>query len=72
MVGFPGLSIPDFDVDAVLLRVGGFPLRWYGLIIALGFALALLYAYRRSKDFGFKADQTALKLCADAFGRMLA
>ena len=23
-------------------------------------------------NFGFKADQTALKLCADAFGRMLA
>ena len=31
--------------------------KWYGVIIAFGFALAVLYASRRAKDFGTNSDE---------------
>ena len=38
------------------LSVGPFTAYYYGLIIAVGLVLALTYASRRSKEFGFKED----------------
>lgn len=34
----------------------GLPLHWYGLIIAVGFLIAVIYAMRRSPDFGLTED----------------
>ncbi len=33
-----------------------FTIRWYGLLIALGFLLAVVYAYRRATEFGINKD----------------
>ncbi len=38
------------------LTVGPLTAHWYGIIIALGLVLAVLYGCRRSKDFGLKED----------------
>lgn len=35
---------------------GEITLRWYGLLIALGFVLAVVYAFRNHKRFGIKKD----------------
>jgi len=38
------------------LSIGPFTAHYYGLIIAIGLILAVVYACRRSKDFGLKED----------------
>ncbi len=43
---------------AFTLPIGdGWPIYWYGILIALGFLLALLYAMRRAKAFGVNTDR---------------
>ena len=36
--------------------IGSLEIRWYGVIIAFGMMLAVLYACKRAKEFGFTAD----------------
>ena len=53
-ISFPALGIeinPGYQVD-----IGPLGFRYYGLIIALGLILAVLYAMRRSKQFGLTQD----------------
>ena len=55
MVSFPGLGI-SISVKEVAFRVFGWPIHWYGLIIATGFLLAVLYCNHRVKEFGIEED----------------
>ncbi len=60
-VGFPGLFDRTFtmNTEAFSFSLGSLHLsvKWYGVIIAFGFALAVLYASRRAKDFGTNSDE---------------
>jgi len=40
----------------VAFYIGNKGIYWYGIIIAVGFLLAVLYAMKRSKQFGLKQD----------------
>ena len=54
VISFPGLGItvnPPRGFD-----IGGFSVRFYGVIIAIGLVLAAIYGCRRSKKFGLKED----------------
>ena len=42
-VQFPGLGL-DLTINRVALAIGGFNIYWYGVIIAAGMLLAMLYA----------------------------
>ncbi len=53
-ISFPSLGI-TVDPDKVL-QIGSFEIHYYGLLIALGLMLAIVYACRRSKQFGLVAD----------------
>ena len=53
-ITFPGLGL-ELD-PAIGFRIGGFSINFYGLIIALGLILAVVYAWKRSSQFGIKAD----------------
>lgn len=55
-ISFPGLGI-SFDIPEVAFSVFGFNVRWYGIIIAVGFLLALIYGMKRCEQFGFNQDQ---------------
>ena len=55
-VQFPGLGL-EFTVNRVALSIGGFNIYWYGVIIAVGMLLALLYAFRHAVDFGIDSDR---------------
>ena len=55
-VQFPGLGL-EFTVNRVALSIGGFNIYWYGVIIAIGMLLALLYAFRNAVDFGIDSDR---------------
>lgn len=54
-VAFPGLGL-TFDMNPVAFKVFGWPIHWYGIIIAAGFALAVLYCTKRAPEFGFTGD----------------
>ena len=53
-IEFPGLGL-ELD-PAAGLKIGNFSLNFYGLIIAVGLILAVLYGWKRSKEFGIKPD----------------
>lgn len=44
-VSFPGLGINDLPVNRVAFSIGSFNVYWYGILIATGLLLAVLYAY---------------------------
>ncbi len=54
-VTFPGLGL-EFHLNPILCRPFGWPIHWYGVIIAVGFLLAVLYCTRVSKRFGIRED----------------
>ena len=53
-ISFPLLGL-ELNPDRVL-TLGPLTIHYYGLIIALGLMLAVVYAMRRSKEFGIKED----------------
>ena len=53
-ITFPGLGL-ELN-PAVGFRIGSFSVNFYGLIIAVGLILAVLYGWKRSKQFGIKGD----------------
>ena len=58
-----------WNVDREIFRIGGFALRWYGLLFALGFFLGYLILQHRqtetivsvlnAKQLGWRKDQIA-------------
>lgn len=54
-VSFPGLGI-ELTVNPVAFSIGDFKVYWYGIIIGIGFALAMLFAVRNNKRFGVRKD----------------
>lgn len=55
VITFPALGI-SVTVNRVAFNVFGKDIYWYGVIIALGFALAVLYCSLRIRRFGFNND----------------
>ena len=54
-ISFPMLG--NFSIDPPsYFTVFGRNIYFYGVLIALGFLLAILYCGRRSRDFGIQAD----------------
>ena len=49
-VSFPGLGIDEFKLDSVAVRIFGWPIAWYGIIITTGIILATLYVLYRAKQ----------------------
>ena len=54
-VTFPGLGL-SFDLNPIPFSIFGWPIHWYGIIIAAGFLLAVAYCTRASKRFGIRED----------------
>ena len=54
-VSFPGLGL-SFQVKSVAFRLFNWPIHWYGLIIATGFLLAVLFCGKRARRFGIEQD----------------
>ena len=56
---YTNISFPSFGIDINPPRsfqLGPLTVHFYGAIIALGLVLAVLYASRRSREFGIKED----------------
>ncbi len=54
-ISFPGLGIFGLNPPAYF-TIFGHRIYFYGVLIAMGFLLGILYCAHRSKDFGIKAD----------------
>lgn len=54
-VFFDGLGV-KFDVPSVAFSIGGYDVHWYGIIIAFGFALAVLYGGRMAYKWKMSLD----------------
>ena len=50
-VTFPGIGLA-LDINPVAFAIGDFQVYWYGIIIGVGFLLALIFALRNLKYFG--------------------
>ena len=59
-LSFPGLGIPEFEVDRVAfeINIGSLHLSvgWYGMIICIGIMLAVWYVVYRAKQNGISFD----------------
>ncbi len=56
-ISFPGLGIEEIDPAKGFFLFGtGFEIKFYGVIIACGVLLAVLYCMRRAKHFGLTSD----------------
>lgn len=55
-VQFPGLGL-EFDINRVAFAIGDFNIYWYGLLIAAGFCLALVFVFANAKKFGIDDDK---------------
>lgn len=56
LVSFPKLGI-DVTVNEEAFAIGSFSIRWYGILIGLGFLFAVLYAFRRAKKMDIDEDK---------------
>lgn len=54
-VYFEGLGI-DFDLPSVAFSIGSYEVHWYGIIIAFGFMLAVLYGGRMAYKWRMSLD----------------
>lgn len=53
-ISFPGLGL---EINpGRFIQIGNFTIHYYGVIIAVGLLLAVLYGLKRSKEFGLKQD----------------
>ena len=55
LVQFPALGL-SFTLDRVAFSIGGINIYWYGVCIAVGMCLALVFAFRHGVEFGVDAD----------------
>ena len=54
-VSFPGLGL-EFQLNRVAFHLGSWPVYWYGIIIAAGFLLAVVFCSRKAPQFGIRQD----------------
>ena len=54
-VSFPGLGL-EFELNRVAFTLFGRNVYWYGIIIGIGFLLAVLFCCRRAEKFGLTQD----------------
>ncbi len=55
-ISFPKLNI-EFPVYSDAFTIFGITIKWYGIMIMLGLLLAVIYCFRRMKNFGIDDDR---------------
>ena len=47
----------EFDFNNVAFTIGSFEVYWYGIIIAVGFLIALIYGYKNADRYQIDKDR---------------
>lgn len=66
-ITFPELGI-ELEVKSTAFSIGNYEIKWYGIIIAVGLLLALIYCFRRMKAFGLDGDRVIDAVFAGMIG----
>lgn len=68
-----GLFENGLKIDNVMVTIPGttFEIYWYGFLIALGMALAMIYAFTRVKKFGLEPDRFTDTVLAGFIGGII-
>jgi len=69
-VYFPNLGW-SFEMNPTAFSIGNLTFRWYGILIAIGFLLAIVYAFKRIKEFGIDADRAIDVILAGTIGAVI-
>lgn len=69
-VVFPKLGI-DVNINSDAFTIFGMTIKWYGIIIALGIVLAMIYGFSRMKKFGLDADKAIDCIFAGMIGGII-
>ncbi|MGN1089089.1 MAG: prolipoprotein diacylglyceryl transferase [Huintestinicola sp.] len=69
-ISFPKLGI-TFDVGRTAFTVFGIEIMWYGIMIALGMLLAMIYCFKRTKEFGVDSDRLIDAVMAGVVGAVI-
>ncbi|MBP3380891.1 MAG: prolipoprotein diacylglyceryl transferase [Ruminococcus sp.] len=69
-IQFPKLGW-TFHIDPTAFTVFGIRIQWYGLIITLGLALAVLYCFPKMKRFGIDADRAIDAILGGVIGGII-
>lgn len=56
LVQFPKLGL-EFTVSDTAFSIGNFSIKWYGIIIGIGFLLAILYGFKNAKNVNVNSDK---------------
>ena len=56
LVSFPGLGL-SFEISRVAFTLGNMNIYWYGILIALGLFLGVMFAFRHAVEFGIDTDR---------------
>lgn len=70
LVGFPKLGW-NFDISPTAFTVFGLEIKWYGIIIAIGMLLAIMYCFKRIKEFGLDSDRVIDAVVFGLIGAMV-
>ncbi len=55
-VSFPGLGINDLKISNAAFSIGTYSVYWYGIIIAFGFIVAVIYCFPKTKKYGINLN----------------
>lgn len=69
-LSFPGLGL-ELQLNRVAFSIGSVDIYWYGIIIATGFLLAILYTTKRMKEFGLDEDRVIDVIIGGAVGGII-
>ncbi|NLK70249.1 MAG: prolipoprotein diacylglyceryl transferase [Clostridiales bacterium] len=67
---FPKLGI-DITINSDAFTIFGLTVKWYGIIIAFGIVLAMLYGFSQMKKFGLDADRAIDCIFAGMIGGII-
>lgn len=69
-LSFPDLGI-EIPVYSEAFSIFGFGIKWYGIMIFLGLALAVIYCFKRMKEFGIDDDRAFDVVIAGGIGAVI-
>ncbi len=55
-IAFPGLGIDKISINNIAFTIGGVSIAWYGIIIAVGMILAIIFGMSKMKKYGLDPD----------------
>lgn len=67
---FPGLGL-EFEIGKDAFSIFGLSIKWYGICIAIGLLLALVYCFKQARRVGLESDRLVDAVMAGVVGAVI-